>query len=306
MINYGGNLTESTTLSDSLSTLKDNIFSTLNVAEVCKVTNSQNQRNLITCTVLRDNTTIECLKLEDIDVDNDDLVLVVFTNTDNRKNIERINGGLNSVVTDDKDYHLKAYGVIVGRVGQASTALKSGKLMTANTFVNKAKLAANSKTLYCNGGIGQPLWTSNKNWFINNYWYNSQYDRRAKINAASADTFGFDCVGLVKAILWGWNGNTNAVYGGAGYASNGVPDVNQDGFLNLCTNVSSSFGGIVKGAFLWMQGHAGIYIGNGLAIECTPIWADGCQVTAVGNIGPVAGYNTRYWEKWGRIPYVQY
>ena len=35
------------------------------------------------------------------------------------------------------------------------------------------------------------------------------------INSASSDTFGFDCVCLIKGILWGWNGNLNHVYGGA-------------------------------------------------------------------------------------------
>lgn len=45
------------------------------------------------------------------------------------------------------------------------------------------------------------------------------------INAASADTFGFDCVCLIKGVLWGWHGDKNAVYGGATYTSNGVPDI---------------------------------------------------------------------------------
>ena len=30
------------------------------------------------------------------------------------------------------------------------------------------------------------------------------------------------------------------------------------------------------------------------------------QITAVGNIGTKAGYNTRKWTKHGRLPYVQY
>lgn len=55
-----------------------------------------------------------------------------------------------------------------------------------------------------------------------------------------------------------------------------------------------------------MSGHIGIYIGNGLAVECTPKWANKVQITAVGNIGSKAGYNTRTWTKHGRIPWVDY
>ena len=75
------------------------------------------------------------------------------------------------------------------------------------------------------GCFGAPMNATNKQRYTQNSSFNQQADRTAKINAASADTFGFDCVCLIKGILWGWNGNTNAVYGGATYASNGVSDM---------------------------------------------------------------------------------
>ena len=34
------------------------------------------------------------------------------------------------------------------------------------------------------------------------------------INAASADTFGFDCVCLIKGLLWGWCGDKSKTYEG--------------------------------------------------------------------------------------------
>ena len=37
-------------------------------------------------------------------------------------------------------------------------------------------------------------------------------------------SWNFDCVILIKAILWGWNGNKNHAHGGANYGSNGVYD----------------------------------------------------------------------------------
>ena len=111
----------------------------------------------------------------------------------------------------------------------------------------------------------------------------------------------------MKGVLWGWNGNPNAYYGGAKYASNGVPDVSADGMINLCKDVKTTdFDKMLVGEGLWMPGHWGVYIGNGLAVECTPIWKNGAQITAVGNIGNKVGYNTRKWTKHGKIPYVTY
>ena len=49
-----------------------------------------------------------------------------------------------------------------------------------------------------------------------------------------------------------------------------------------------------------------MYIGNGLAVECSPRWANNVQITAVGNIGKKNGYNTRMWKKHGHLPYVTY
>lgn len=117
--------------------------------------------------------------------------------------------------------------------------------------------------------------------------------------------FMFDCVGLIKGILWGWKGS-NAVYGGAGYACNGVPDVNTEGMLAKCKNVSTNFSNVEVGEYLWMSGHCAIYIGDGLCVECTPIWKNGVQITAVANIGKKSGYNSRTWTKHGKLPYITY
>lgn len=55
-----------------------------------------------------------------------------------------------------------------------------------------------------------------------------------------------------------------------------------------------------------MPGHCAVYIGDGLAAEATPKWKGGVQITAVGNIGAKPGYNTRTWERHGKLPYVSY
>lgn len=179
--------------------------------------------------------------------------------------------------------------------------------MKSSEFIKKAKdIATKYKTLYIYGCFGAPMNATNKKRYSTNYSYNKQAARTKKIKAASSDTFGFDCVCLIKGILWGWSGNKNKTYGGAAYASNGVPDTDAGGMMKYCTNVSTSFKNIVPGELVYMPGHIGIYIGDGLAVECTPIWKDGVQITAVGNIGKKSGYNTRKWTKHGKCKFIEY
>lgn len=90
------------------------------------------------------------------------------------------------------------------------------------------------------------------------------------------------------------------------YASNGVPDISANQMISKCSQVSSDFSNIQVGELLWCEGHVGIYIGGGLGVECTPRWKGGVQITAVGNIGAKPGYNTRTWERHGKLPYVSY
>lgn len=180
-------------------------------------------------------------------------------------------------------------------------------IMTGRQLAEKAAaIASGYKTLYVMGCFGAPMTAANKQRYTTNHAYNKDPTRTAMIKAASSDTFGFDCVCLIKGILWGWKGELNSVYGGAKYAANGVPDYSADGMIGLCSGVSTDFGGIQVGEAVWLKGHIGIYIGDGLAVECTPKWANKVQITAVGNLGGKAGYNTRTWTKHGKLPWVDY
>ena len=171
----------------------------------------------------------------------------------------------------------------------------------AAKLINVAK---NYKTLYVMGCFGAPMTASNKKRYTQNHSYNRQPERTAMINAASADTFGFDCVCLIKGLLRGWNGNKNAVYGGATYTSNGVPDIGADQMIKVCKNVTTDFSKIEVGEAVWLEGHIGVYVGDGLAVECTPRWANKVQLTACNR--NVSGYNRRNWTKHGKLPYVEY
>ena len=182
--------------------------------------------------------------------------------------------------------------------------------MTAQEFVRRAvSAAADYRTLYVSGGFGAPLVGRNVERYCTNNAYNRAQARQALIRAAgdqSPPVYGWDCVGLIKGLLWGWTGDPSKTYGGARYDSNGVPDIGEDEMIRRCAGVSADFSGIRPGAAVWMPGHIGIYIGDGLAVESSPKWANGAQITAVGDLGTVPGYNARTWKKWGLLPYVDY
>lgn len=178
-------------------------------------------------------------------------------------------------------------------------------VMKASEFVKKLEdVAKNYKTLYVMGCFGAPMNSKNKTRYCSNHSYNKQAARTKYIQAATADTFGFDCVCLLKGILWGWNGNKNKTYGGAVYKANGVPDISADQMIKVCSDISTDFSNIEVGEAVWMSGHIGVYIGNGLSVECTPRWKNCVQITACNCTK--SGYNTRNWTKHGKLPYIEY
>lgn len=167
------------------------------------------------------------------------------------------------------------------------------------------EIAKNYKTFYVNGAWGWSMTQAMKQRAVNN---GTQYNKQnaAQIMALPNGYYGFDCINLLKGILWHFSGDYNHQYGGAGYNCNGVPDIGENQMINLCKGVSSDFSVIHIGEMLWLNGHAGIYIGEGLAVECTPSWKNGVQITAVANIAARQGYNARKWTKHGMLPYFRY
>ena len=166
-------------------------------------------------------------------------------------------------------------------------------------FVLLLKHAAECKTLYVKGGFGLTLNSKGKARAINSYEYNKK--RANKINAMPNDSFGFDCCGLGKGIIWGFTGDAKKVYGGAVYKSNGLDDVSELGLINLCSDVSENMENIIPGELLYMKGHCGYYLGDSMVAESTPAGPhgyDGVQITAL---------NFRKWLKHGKLtPYITY
>lgn len=178
--------------------------------------------------------------------------------------------------------------------------------MTGAAFAALCEKAAHSKTLYVHGAFGWPMTDSNKRLALARYPYNRSTKRAELIDKATADTFGFDCVCFVKAMLWGWDGDSSKEYGGVKYQSNGIPDVTEDSLLGMCADVSSDFSTIQPGEYLYTKGHCGVYIGRGWAVECTPNWKDGVQITRVKNLHPNDLSNGRVWQKHGKLPGIVY
>ena len=167
-------------------------------------------------------------------------------------------------------------------------------------------VAREINSLYVRGCFGAPLNDSNKQRYINAQEFNRKDTRLPKIQAATGETFGFDCVCFIKALLWGWVGDLFHEYGGATYQSNGVPDINADSLIKMCKEVSDDFTKIRVGEAVWIPGHCGIYIGNGLVSECTYRWNDGVQITRVHNLVPDDGTPGRRWNLHGKLPWITY
>lgn len=182
--------------------------------------------------------------------------------------------------------------------------------MKASELIRKLQdITDHYKTLYVMGCIGAPLTGTNVTRYCANHSYNQQASRMAMIKATANQNppvYGFDCVCLIKSVLWGWSGDTSKTYGGAVYASNGVPDIGADQMITKCTDVSTDFKTIIPGEAVWMSGHIGVYIGNGKVIECSPAFKNCVQITVCLNIGTIAGMNGRKWTKHGKLLYITY
>lgn len=174
--------------------------------------------------------------------------------------------------------------------------------MKASDFTSKLKeIATSEKTVYAWGMFGSQITKSVVSGKAGQYpaWYT-----KTRINNAFAPHYGknppywgFDCVGLVKGVLWGWEANPAKVNGGAVYASQGVPDISADTMIARCTDVSADFSSPSVGEFVWMKGHCGVYVGDGKVVESTPKWKNGVQITAL---------TARKWCKHGKLPYLEY
>lgn len=111
-----------------------------------------------------------------------------------------------------------------------------------------------------------------------------------------------DCSGLIKGILWGYPDKGK-------YGTNDVPDTNANSMISkYCYGVTSDMSKLRKGMVVWMNGHIGIYCGDGVVVESSPRWENGIQRTYPKGC-PIANnhhLNTRKWSKCGYLKWIDY
>ena len=187
--------------------------------------------------------------------------------------------------------------------------------MKQSDFLKQAKKALEKHTVYGSGAFGASIGKypdQAKRYYDNTLKRCGQTEaNKVKTEAAKPPCWAFDCCGLIKAIIWGWDAVENSVYGGATYKSNGLPDLGagsgKSDLISYCQDVSDDFSKIAPGEMLWNDGHVGIYIGDGYAIECTTAWTGNVQKSTVTNIKKAAtGEHGRKWTKHGKLPWVEY
>lgn len=183
--------------------------------------------------------------------------------------------------------------------------------MTNLEFVEKVlQVRAEVPTVYALGMWGQRLTKSiiaQKAKQLPRWYTPAKIKQLEAFASLATPVYGFDCVGLIKGILWGFSADATSKTGGAKYASNDVRDTSADGtLLSHCFNVSSDFSSIVVGEVVWMKGHIGVYVGNGQVVECSPKWANSVQFSNLGNLKEYAYGNSRVWTKHGMLEYLEY
>ena len=97
---------------------------------------------------------------------------------------------------------------------------------------------------------------------------------------------------------YGW---LDASDGTIKYATNGMPDYAADQMYRAAVGAGADNGTManipeIPGLVLWMEGHTGVYIGNGYAVEAMGT-RYGVVRTEIANRG---------WQAWYKIPYITY
>lgn len=173
--------------------------------------------------------------------------------------------------------------------------------MTNKEFLDKAFLAFNSKTLYATGAFGAPVGVKNNR---ERYVKNTKKkfpDQAKRIETADDDCFLFDCVGLVKGILWQWSADPTALYGGSVYKYDGIPDFSIKSIEKYCSQWTDSdcSDPIDLGEVLVTEdsSHVAIYCGSGKVIEAT--------IRGTGNV-QINSVSTRKWRGHGKLQWIEF
>lgn len=116
---------------------------------------------------------------------------------------------------------------------------------------------------------------------------NEEFIRRHWLGGRTAD-----CIGLIKGYAW-FNCDTGQIE----YRSNGVRDTGSDPMLDMATEKGTiDTMPDIPGIAVWMDGHIGIYVGDGQTIHAANTEL-GVIMTPLAQSG---------WTHWLKIPYITY
>lgn len=147
---------------------------------------------------------------------------------------------------------------------------------------------------YAKAQLGKPYWYGTFGQAASKSLYTQkkkQYPKQYKWDYAMETAKVHDCVGLIKGYLWCDSPADNTP------TYNAAQDISANQMRTACTK-SGNISTIpeVHGVLVFMDGHVGVYIGNGEVIEARG-----------HNYGVVkTKLNARKWTSWGYCPYINY
>ena len=102
-----------------LLALKENVMHDLHVADICTViskTETEQYTTYMCKSICNSAITVEALALANLEIENDDMVLIVFCDKDIRMNYKKLKANKQIQNIDVNQRHSLSFGVIVGRL----------------------------------------------------------------------------------------------------------------------------------------------------------------------------------------------
>ena len=100
-------------LIDVLLTLKDKIMKDLNVCEICRIVEKRSDKEYLVTPLNDSNQKLYAYNLFNLNLEKENIVLVIFTNTDNRINLSKVDNNISTQNTNGKDLHSLEFGIIL-------------------------------------------------------------------------------------------------------------------------------------------------------------------------------------------------
>lgn len=176
--------------------------------------------------------------------------------------------------------------------------------LTNKCLVAHCKLLLTMLTVYVYGTYGKILTTDIAESKAKQYpSQNTQSRLSGYLKLVGNKYYALDCVGLIKAYLWGGIDNIKYVSSTDKSANGMYLAASKKGNIDYKTYKH----GVpeVQGLAVQMNGHIGVYIGNGKVIESTPNTKYAKQSHKLGGVCETK-VTDRKWEHWLYIPYIEY